>query len=148
MHGGEFGYMVIPNSSGTNFDTWSATAATGALVKNVAQLKNINEDEINGEAIFEMAHAGDVDCQQAIDQFYAYLALGIYNLQYIYDPEVILIGGGISERDDLIDHINEKLDEILSRFEASKIRPSIDTCEFRQNANMLGAVYGFLKEYN
>ncbi|GGB36666.1 ROK family protein [Virgibacillus dakarensis] len=148
LHGGEFGYMVIPTGSGVDYDTWSATGATGALVKNVANLKHMNEKELTGEAVFEMANDGDVDCKQAIDQFHQYLALGIYNLQYIYDPEIILIGGGISARNDLIDHINAKLDDILNRLKASKIKPVIDTCEFGQYANMLGAVYGFINWWN
>ncbi|MUK88242.1 ROK family protein [Ornithinibacillus sp. L9] len=146
LHGGEFGYMVVPSDSGTGYDTWSATAATGALISKVARLKNIGEDELTGEAIFDMANAGDVVCSEAIDQFYQLLALGIYNLQYIYDPEVILIGGGISVREDLINHINQKLDSILKHLEASKIKPKIDTCEFRQHSNLLGAVYGFIRE--
>ncbi|WP_099159057.1 ROK family protein [Virgibacillus ndiopensis] len=146
LHGGEFGYMVLPYDSEIGYDTWSGTAATGALIKKVARLKNMNKDELTGEAIFEMASAGDEVCSKAIDQFYQLLALGIYNLQYIYDPEVILIGGGISVRDDLIDNINEKMDGILNYLEASKIRPNIDTCEFRQHSNLLGAVYGFIRE--
>ncbi len=41
------------------------------------------------------------------------MANGIYNLQYAYDPEKIVIGGGISMRDDLIDEINQRLDVIF-----------------------------------
>ncbi|MFX0560287.1 hypothetical protein TEPIDINF_001709 [Tepidibacillus infernus] len=46
-------------------------------------------------------------------RFFKLREVGIYNL---YDPEVILIGGGISVRED-----------------------------FHQNANLLGAVYGIIK---
>ncbi|WP_462406676.1 hypothetical protein [Gracilibacillus sp. Marseille-QA3620] len=66
--------------------------------------------------------------------------------QYFYDPELILIGGGISAREDLIIHINRKLDGILSAIDLAKIKPTIGPCKFRQDANLLGAVYGFMKE--
>ncbi|PAF33942.1 hypothetical protein CHH69_18550, partial [Terribacillus saccharophilus] len=57
----------------------------------------------------------------------------------------ILIGGGISQRADLIEKINQKLDLIIGKIDLAKIKPSIATCKFAQHANLLGAVYGYLK---
>ena len=34
--------------------------------------------------------------------------MGIYNLQYAYDPSMIIIGGAISSRSDLLDKVNEQ----------------------------------------
>nr|WP_263326410.1 ROK family protein [Neobacillus sp. Marseille-Q6967] len=147
LHGGEFGYMLLTSDIQNSNDVWSRVASTKALVRKVAQMKQVDVESITGEQIFQMAEAGDEDCKQALDAFYHLLAVGIYNLQYIYDPEVILIGGGISAREDLVDKINEKLDSILKAIDLAKIKPNIDTCKFRQNANLLGAVYGFMKEY-
>lgn len=146
LHGGEFGYMLLNSDYQNSDDVWSRVASTAALVKRVAKMKQVDKESLSGEQIFQMAEAGDEDCIKALDEFYHLLAVGIYNLQYIYDPEVILIGGGISAREDLIDKINGKLDRILGAIVLAKIKPNIDTCKFRQNANLLGAVYGFMKE--
>ncbi|WP_077622266.1 ROK family protein [Sediminibacillus massiliensis] len=148
LHGGEFGYMLINSDFVENDGVWSRVASTAALVRNVAAKKDVDPESLTGEEIFAMADDGDSDCQEAIDQFYRLLALGIYNLQYIYDPEIILIGGGVSARSDLIDKINDKLDWILENVTLAKIKPNIAACKFRQNANLLGAVYGFQKENN
>lgn len=148
LHGGEFGYMLLNTDIESSDDVWSRMASTKALVKRVATLKQLDPDTLTGEEIFELAERGDQICLDTLDQFYHFLAIGIYNLQYIYDPEVVLIGGGISVREDLIDKINEKLDRILEKVDLAKIKPQIHTCKFRQNANLLGAVYGFMKEYN
>lgn len=145
LHGGEFGYMLVPANSPTGYKTLSDTAATGALIKQVALRKQCRADELTGEAIFINAENGDKECQQAIADFYRSLALGIYNLQYMYDPEVILIGGGISARDDLITNINSKLAAILGELPGSTVKPNVDTCEFRQHANLLGAVFGYMR---
>lgn len=146
LHGGEFGYMLLKNDIKGNDDVWSRVASTAALVRRVVDVKQMEKDSITGEQIFQLADAGDRDCLDAIDHFYHLLAVGIYNLQYIYDPEVILIGGGISAREDLIDKINEKLDLILDKISLAKIKPTIATCKFRQNANLLGAVFGLMQE--
>lgn len=148
LHGGEFGFMLMsPELTGFT-NTWSGAGSTLALVRKVAEVKGVEPDSLSGEEIFKQADAGDEECITAINNFYHITAVGIYNLQYVYDPEVILIGGGISARDDLISNINKKLDDIMEAVPIAKVKPSVDTCMFRQDSNLLGAVYGFLKEEN
>lgn len=146
LHGGEFGYMLLNTNVIDSNDVWSRRTSTKALIRKVAKVKKIDPEELSGEEIFSMAEAGDEICTKAIDEFYHLLAIGIYNMQYIYDPEIILIGGGISAREDLITNINKKLDAIVSTIDLAKIKPTIASCKLRQNANLLGAVYGYIKE--
>ncbi|WP_234400721.1 ROK family protein [Virgibacillus senegalensis] len=146
LHGGEFGYMLLTPDIHSSDEVWSRIASVKALVKKVAKKKRQDPSRLTGEKIFEMAETGDPVCREAVDEFYHLLAVGIYNLQYIYDPEIILIGGGISARPDLIEHINGKLDRILDLIDLAQIKPRIEACHFRQNANILGAVYGWLKQ--
>ena len=72
------------------------------------------------------------------------MANGIYNLQYAYDPQKIIIGGGISVRDDLLDEVNQRLDVIFKNFTHAKIRPVVLTCQYHNEANLLAALYHFL----
>ncbi|MBM7692066.1 putative NBD/HSP70 family sugar kinase [Peribacillus deserti] len=148
LHGGEIGYMVlnvIDENGEYTFKTWSELAATGSLVKKVAKIKGLQAHELNGQKIFEAAEAGDEDCRKAIDEFYLSLAQGIYNIQYVYDPEKIILGGAISSREDLIDEIYKKLDLIIGSIKIAKVRPVIETCQYKNDANLLGALYHFLQ---
>lgn len=146
LHGGEFGYMLMDPTQPKKTNTWSGVASTAALVRRVVKIKQLKPDSINGEQIFQLAEEGDEDCINAVEEFYHMIAAGIYNLQYIYDPEVILIGGGISARDDLIEKINVELMKITDGVGIAKVFPNIDVCKYRQNANLLGAVYGYIRE--
>lgn len=148
LHEGEFGFMLLNTNMEMRNDGWRMMDSTVSMVKKIANIKQIDKDSLSGEAVFKWAASGDQDCIDAIDEFYHLLAIGIFNLQYIYDPEIILIGGGISARKNLIHNINEKLNTILEAIPGAKIRPRIEVCKFRQNANLLGAVYGLMKEYN
>ncbi|WP_195428927.1 ROK family protein [Clostridium sp. D46t1_190503_E9] len=148
LHGGEFGYCIlerIQEGNNIRFKSWSKTGAVGALLENVAKLKNINEDEIDGKKVFELAENGDLDCINAIDEFYLNNALGIFNIQYMYDPEKIILGGAISSRPDFIDRINEKLDIIMGDLSDAKVRPIIEKCKFENDANLLGALFNYLQ---
>ncbi|WP_042463442.1 ROK family protein [Neobacillus dielmonensis] len=151
LHGGEIGYMVMnvhEQDGRLTTKTWSEVGSTGALVRRVAALKGIHRSELDGQKIFALAEQGDPDCIKVIDEFYLYLAQGIYNSQYVYDPEKIILGGAISVREDLIEQIYKKLDRILAAVGLAKVRPVIEACQFRNDANLLGALFHFLQVRN
>lgn len=52
--------------------------------------------KISGKIIFDAAKKGDKVANQVIDRMVKYLAIGIVNTVAILDPEVIVIGGGLS----------------------------------------------------
>lgn len=147
LHGGEFGYMILdPHALGSGMSTFSELASSFSIIKRVAMKKNIEISTLTGEEIFQLAKKGDAICQGAIDDFYRMLAVGIYNIQYAYDPELILLGGGISERSDLIERLEYELNDIVNQIDVATIVPKIDTCYFSGQANMIGAVYHFIQQ--
>lgn len=127
-------------------ETWSSLAATGGLVMQVAKRKDIDPNTLDGIAVFKMADEGDLEVQDEIEKFIKRLAVGIYNLQYMIDPEKILIGGAISKRDGLIDNINEKLKVMKPNEECLDIR--VHPCQFYNDSNLIGALYHFLQRAN
>jgi len=50
----------------------------------------------------QLALAGDVKAREAVDQLGRNLGVGIANIINIFDPEAIIINGGISEARELI----------------------------------------------
>lgn len=136
---GEIGYMKI------NGEDFQNVASTTSLVKRVARLKNIAEENINGKMIFDMAKNKDQDCLKEIDYMIKSLAIGIANLSYIINPEVIILGGGIMAQEQFL---KPKIKEAL-RKELIKTIYENTRIEFakRQNdAGMIGALYNFLNK--
>ena len=114
-----------------------------AVVREVARLKGVDVASLDAKEIFDHYHEDPI-YEKVVDKFYFVLAKGIYNLQYAYDPEKIVIGGAISVREDLLDEVNLRLDEIFKTFTHAKIRPVVCTCQYHNDANLLGALYHFL----
>lgn len=141
---GEFGYMMMENYLGTQpAETYSTLAAVGGLIKQVAKRKGMDPDVLTGKMIFELAEKGDTEVQNEIDKFMRRLAVGIYNLQFILDPEKILIGGAISHREGFIDNINETLKGMKYDTEGLTVR--VERCQFGNDSNLIGALYHFLQ---
>ncbi|MBY0099180.1 ROK family protein [Mesobacillus maritimus] len=144
LHGGEFGFMIMEDYLEQPFGvSLSSLGATGGLVKLVAKRKGMDPSLLNGKIIFEMADSGDEDVQDEIRKFIKRLAVGILNLQYSIDPEKILIGGAISQRQDLIDGINEALAQMKNNVYNLTIK--VERCQFGNDSNLIGALYHFLQ---
>ena len=83
---------------------------------------------------------------EEVNKFFTYMAIGIINIQYTYDPEIIIIGGAVSERNGIINDIEAKVKEILSSNECATVMTKIRKCIYGNDANKLGALYNFLQK--
>ncbi|OLU36259.1 ROK family protein [Ileibacterium valens] len=92
----EVGYIPI---DGVAFQD---QAATSALVRSVAMLKDEPECEWNGRRIFECAENGDEVCEAEIEKLARRIGKGIASLCFILNPQVVVLGGGIMARQDIL----------------------------------------------
>ncbi len=53
--------------------------------------------ELTGEMVGEAAEAGDGVALEAVDRAAHYLGIGVLNLIHIFDPEIVILGGGVSK---------------------------------------------------
>jgi glucokinase len=56
---------------------------------------------VTGEDVASAAHAGDAAAAAAFENISWYLGLGIANLVHLLDPELVVLGGGVSRSGDL-----------------------------------------------
>ena len=148
-HGGEFGYcfvdIVVVNKK---YLCWSRAGSTFAVAKAIADRKGINIDEFNGVKAFELYDNGDEIAIEEVNKFFRYMAIGIYNIQYTYDPEVIILGGAICERKGFLEEVTRSIDIIMASNDDASIRPVVKICKYGNDANKLGALYNFLQKQN
>lgn len=125
---------------------WSAHAATGSVCYWMAKKKGLPVEEVTGERIYQWANAGDEEAADALEDMYFSIAKQCCNLYVAFDPEVILIGGGISAEPAFVEGIKryvEKLKKISIIYKEIKI----DVCRYRNDSNLLGALYNFKQIY-
>ncbi|MFC1918912.1 ROK family protein [Chloroflexota bacterium] len=115
---GELGHMVIddegPPCNCGNRGCWEALASGTALageakhrIKDgaataILQLAGGCLEKINAETIHKAAQAGDNLAAELIARNAYYLGVGLANLINIFNPEVIVIGGGLSNIGDML----------------------------------------------
>ncbi len=141
LFGGEFGYMMLNETQ-----TFSDLATAVRMAMRYADRKGMAYDDIDGKRVFELADEGDPIAIEEVDTFFFYLTMGLYNIAYSFDPEKILIGGGVSNMDGLIDRLNNEFKKLLKRIDYDTFLPELDLCTFRSDANLIGAVNNFLQK--
>ncbi len=114
--------------------------------KHCAEILNMPPEEITGEMIFDLIEENDEDMLDALYRYAQGVAIKIFNLQMLFDPERFALGGGISARQSFIDAVQDKLDEICAASLDYLPRPQIVACKYRNDANLFGALYRYLKK--
>ncbi|MGL5021568.1 MAG: ROK family protein [Mycoplasmatales bacterium] len=139
---GEFGLQLINTEDG--LISTSRYLSTNALVNRVNKIVNAS----NGIDVFKLYDDDNKKVVVEVNEYFKELSVFIYNLQYTFNPDVILIGGAISNRSDLINKIKENYKVFDEEFEGTISTLNIHTCHFKNDANLIGAVYNFKKEFS
>ncbi len=99
-----------------------------------------NEGKVSGRTAFDAAKAGDKAAQAVVDQYLEYVAEGLSGIINIFQPEKILIGGGISKEGDyLLNPIKEYVDKYDYNKHVEKTKLGIAT--LFNDAGIIGAAF-------
>ena len=118
---------------------WERYAATTALVRAAQEKDPAWKD---GRAIFAAAEADNETVLALLDAWTDEIAQGLAGMVHIFNPQLILIGGGVSAQQKLlIEPIAEKVKaSVMPAFaEGLEIRAA----QLHNDAGMVGAVYYF-----
>lgn len=144
---GEFSFIKTNNQDAFTWDhAWSTRCGIKGLLQRVQEQLETNQN-YSGIEIFNMANNGDEKVLTAIDLFAKEVALQIFNVHIIFDCEKVAIGGGISAQPLLIDLIKKNMDIIYDNLGFDIYQPEIVACKFRNDANLIGALYQHLQTF-
>lgn len=94
-----------------------------------------------GHDITKKYLSGDEIAKEAINEWVRNMANQILTITSFYNPEIICIGGGISEESWFIELVTNKFHEMCEEFLGGDfITTKIDKCKYDNDANLLGAV--------
>ncbi len=153
---GEGGHMVIV--SGGDLCTcgrrgcWERYASANGLIRLTKAAMEENRqsvmwsladgslDKVDGRTAFNAAREGDAAAKAVVDQYLTYLAEGLTNLINLLQPEVICIGGGVSNEADeaLLFPLRGKVEEMRYDKDA-QVHTQIVKASLGNDAGIIGA---------
>lgn len=127
---------------------WAMRCSTTALVHFAGEALNLTKNERNGHKIFEYINAKNPVVYPVFEKYCYEIAEQLMNFQLILDPQRIAIGGGISSQDILIEEINRQVEIVYGYLIPGFPLPKVVACEFRSDANLIGALSCFIDKYS
>ena len=131
---GEVGRMLIGNAR------WETVASTSALIK---EANRAGLDVKNGIELFELYDNKEEIAIAVVNRFYDLLGIGLSTLVYIYNPEAIIIGGGISKRENFTSRVERYMNSHLPT--GFRDTAKVLTASYRNDGGMIGAYYNFIE---
>ena len=114
--GGEWGHMPLPWASEDEFPGPECYCGKrGCLEKWISgtgfelDFATHSGRELRGKEIVALAAAGDVEAAAALERLYDRMARGLAVMVDVLDPDVIVVGGGLSNLEDLYPSVSRLL---------------------------------------
>ena len=136
---GEFGHIVThPNGllcACGQKGCYEQYASTTALIRMCME-----EDPglSSGRIIFEALHNGNKQVKEIVNGWIDEMVLGLVSLVHIFNPDCLVLGGGILSQDYIIEEVNRKLpSKIMESYRDIQIKKAV----LGNNAGILGATH-------
>lgn len=142
---GEFSFIYTgdPGMPYSGRDTFAGRCGIGGFLNPIAKAKGMPPQELDGFMAFQLLEQGDEQVLKVFESYLWELCRQLENLQFIYDPELILIGGGISRQPAFLEMLKTSLDRYHTEHRSPMAKPKLANCRFYNDANLVGAVYNF-----
>ncbi|BDR57574.1 hypothetical protein XA3_00150 [Xylocopilactobacillus apicola] len=115
----------------------------GTVVHLAERYNKIKNTNLSGQEVLELAKQGDEVSSSEAKLMFQSLAKAIYNLQYSFDPEKFIIGGGVSKNPYFLEQLRKSIQELVKEVEFAPIVPEIVAAKFHNDANLIGAANSF-----
>ena len=152
--GGEVGHIKVERDGKLcgcgQKGCWEAYASATGLIREAQSRLAVNKTnglyeqvigrDLEAKDIFDVAKEGDAFALDLVDYEADYIALGIGNLLNVLDPEIVVVGGGVSLAGDILFN---KVKERLKRyaFPSTTENLKIVAASLGNDAGILGAAY-------
>lgn len=138
-HAGEVGYLTI------NDTCLDESGSMRVLLRRIAKRKQVDVSIIDGFQVFQWYRENDQICIEEVHTTMHTIAKAIASIAQLLNPELILLGGGISSEESLILPFIQKqckLEMSPFLYEHTKIQ----CASLKNHAGMIGALYHYYQQ--
>ena len=136
---GEFGFSCIGREKKGDTYIYHAPTATSVLVKKVSQALG---KKVDGIYIFRNLDHPEI--YSIYEEWLENLVMMVGNIAVSFDPEKILIGGGISAQEQFICNLRKRVYHIYKNLEPYT---KIEACHLGNHAGKIGALIEYFNRY-
>lgn len=137
--------LVLPDCMNTDNVFHNIGAVLGMRGFTERFRKELNDKTLTGETFMRKVKDNDRNAAQLFEEYMNTFAAMLFNIQTFFDPQRVLIGGGISADPLYIESIKEHQAELYGRFTFPLKHAEIMPCRFSSLANLIGALVNYYR---
>jgi glucokinase len=152
---GEIGHMTIVyggrECSCGRRGCWERYASAQSLARDAREIMRVDGTSrmwefcggdiglVTAKTPFDAARAGDREAERLVDGYISYLACGVTNLVNVFQPQLVCIGGGISNEPDewVLSPLRERV--LSGMYPHGRARTAVDKARLGDRAGVVGA---------
>ena len=124
----------------------TSTCTASSITYKASKIMHMKPEEVTGEMVYQWIDDGNQEIIDMVEDSYFSIAKLCCNLYMTIDPDVILIGGGMSANPNFVPGVKKYVDKIR-KITKTYDGMVIDTCKFSNDSNLLGALYNYKQKY-
>lgn len=140
--GGELGFSLIDVNLG-EIKPYSIFGSRAGMSNFIAEAQKIDRSVVCAEEVFE---SNDQRFNQLVNLEAKTVAMQIINLQYIVDPQNIVIGGAISQNEVFLEKVKLQLNNYYEVLNYHTTRSNVYSSTHGNIGNLLGATVKYWRE--
>lgn len=143
---GEFGWMIVEDDD-IDVEMGSLNFRGATVIGLIRRYNQFSRQRVDdARIIFQRADDGETLAKNVLKSYYHSLAKGIINLEVSFDPEFVIIGGGISNNTEFLNNLNKTIEKVKATHNSIKDLdlPLVKAAKLKNDAGMIGAVYQFI----
>ncbi|KAF1303008.1 ROK family protein [Candidatus Enterococcus willemsii] len=142
LYAGEFSLIFTKSINQFGFDAVLGNQV--GIPKFVSKMSSIYGEEIDGPRVFQLIEDGERQLSNCFDEYVNNFATQLFNFQIMLDPEKILIGGGISQNELYMNKLSQAVEKFYQKIPIAITHSPIEACQFKSEANLIGAVRNYM----
>lgn len=143
MYAGELSMIKSYNTLTEEFGFWGDNVGMRGFLKCAAE--KLGTESITGEHFIQLVKRNDAKALNIFKNYVSMFVEQLFNLQFIIDPELIVIGGGISEDSSFMDAIISEFESMFDVFPWPIKKAKIAKTQFGNDSNLIGAIINFIE---
>lgn len=108
--------------------------------------KELNDSTLTGESFMELVSQGHQEACRLLSDYMKVFTQAIFTLQIVYDPDHIVIGGGISANETYMAYLKNHVETFYQSLPLKVNYASIDACTFHNDSNLMGALVSYYRQ--
>ncbi len=142
---GEVSYIVMDRDGVPSAENvWGKNCGLPQLLESYATATGMDIETVDLQTIFDAVAKNDAAAVDCLNKYVGAIAVRIFNIQTVLDPEKFSIGGEISAQPLFMDSLRRRLKELYAACPYNIPSAEVVAGKFQTDANLIGALQFYL----